>query len=199
MTAHQVTWQVVIPVSDSKACVLSFLLCRLCWCRTLSGRHLVFSSYLTTTTSSSSTITGKLALPAKRCQKTPRSASFVAPSCVSKAHAANSRAPVNAFWWVLPAHTMTTPFVCVCVRAVLFLNTYCVLQHSQHCGAATGIFLLINASVIIIIRGHRFCLWGSVYLDAHGEEDRDLRYVDSNYQREIIYLFITCVTHKTMI
>uniref|UniRef100_A0A1A8QJE6 E3 ubiquitin-protein ligase n=1 Tax=Nothobranchius rachovii TaxID=451742 RepID=A0A1A8QJE6_9TELE len=50
----------------------------------------------------------------------------------------------------------------------------CVL-HSQHCGAATGIFLLINASVIIIIRGHRFCLWGSVYLDAHGEEDRDLR------------------------
>ncbi|XP_039613525.1 E3 ubiquitin-protein ligase ubr3 isoform X3 [Polypterus senegalus] len=50
----------------------------------------------------------------------------------------------------------------------------CVL-HSQHCGAATGIFLLINASVIIIIRGYRFCLWGSVYLDAHGEEDRDLR------------------------
>ncbi|MBN3291380.1 UBR3 ligase, partial [Polypterus senegalus] len=47
--------------------------------------------------------------------------------------------------------------------------------HSQHCGAATGIFLLINASVIIIIRGYRFCLWGSVYLDAHGEEDRDLR------------------------
>ncbi|MGH0151976.1 UNVERIFIED_CONTAM: hypothetical protein FKN15_021349 [Acipenser sinensis] len=47
--------------------------------------------------------------------------------------------------------------------------------HSQHCGAATGIFLLINASVIIIIRGHRFCLWGAVYLDAHGEEDRDLR------------------------
>ncbi|KAM4698256.1 LOW QUALITY PROTEIN: E3 ubiquitin-protein ligase UBR3 [Rhinophrynus dorsalis] len=50
----------------------------------------------------------------------------------------------------------------------------CVL-HSQNCGAGTGIFLLINASVIIIIRGHRFCLWGSVYLDAHGEEDRDLR------------------------
>uniref|UniRef100_A0A8C0TY78 E3 ubiquitin-protein ligase n=1 Tax=Canis lupus familiaris TaxID=9615 RepID=A0A8C0TY78_CANLF len=48
-------------------------------------------------------------------------------------------------------------------------------KHSQNCGAGTGIFLLINASVIIIIRGHRFCLWGSVYLDAHGEEDRDLR------------------------
>ncbi|XP_069791779.1 E3 ubiquitin-protein ligase ubr3 isoform X2 [Narcine bancroftii] len=50
----------------------------------------------------------------------------------------------------------------------------CVL-HSQNCGAGTGIFLLINASVIIVIRGHRFCVWGSVYLDAHGEEDRDLR------------------------
>ncbi|XP_036400792.1 E3 ubiquitin-protein ligase ubr3 [Megalops cyprinoides] len=55
-------------------------------------------------------------------------------------------------------------------------HSYCeCVLHSQHCGAATGIFLLINASVIIIIRGHRFCLWGSVYLDAHGEEDRDLR------------------------
>lgn len=50
----------------------------------------------------------------------------------------------------------------------------CVL-HSQNCGAGTGIFLLINASVIIVIRGHRFCVWGSAYLDTHGEEDRDLR------------------------
>lgn len=70
--------------------------------------------------------------------------------------------------------------MCLCV---FFLKTYCVLQHSQHCGAATGIFLLINASVIIIIRGHRFCLWGSVYLDAHGEEDRDLRYVRLHFDR----------------
>lgn len=61
------------------------------------------------------------------------------------------------------------------------LSFCCDLQHSQHCGAATGIFLLINASVIIIIRGHRFCLWGSVYLDAHGEEDRDLRYITSHH------------------
>lgn len=74
------------------------------------------------------------------------------------------------------AHPTSSLRGCVFVR-VCFFKTYCVLQHSQHCGAATGIFLLINASVIIIIRGHRFCLWGSVYLDAHGEEDRDLRYV----------------------
>lgn len=165
---------------------MCFLLpCRLCLGRTLSGRHLVFSSYLTTTTSSSSTTTGKLALPAKRCQKTPRSALSAAPSCVSKAHAANSRVPVNAFWWAFRHTWWQLPDVRVCAR-VCFVKTYCVLQHSQHCGAATGIFLLINASVIIIIRGHRFCLWGSVYLDAHGEEDRDLRYVCLHYDGGMI-------------
>uniref|UniRef100_A0A3Q2DGF5 E3 ubiquitin-protein ligase n=1 Tax=Cyprinodon variegatus TaxID=28743 RepID=A0A3Q2DGF5_CYPVA len=75
------------------------------------------------------------------------------------------------------------PALCLVCGAFVCLKGGCCKQqgtcecvlHSQHCGAATGIFLLINASVIIIIRGHRFCLWGSVYLDAHGEEDRDLR------------------------
>uniref|UniRef100_A0A8C7L0I6 E3 ubiquitin-protein ligase n=1 Tax=Oncorhynchus kisutch TaxID=8019 RepID=A0A8C7L0I6_ONCKI len=75
------------------------------------------------------------------------------------------------------------PALCLVCGTFVCLKGLCCKQHgicecvwhSQHCGAATGIFLLINASVIIIIRGHRFCLWGSVYLDAHGEEDRDLR------------------------
>ncbi|KAG7227563.1 hypothetical protein INR49_005378 [Caranx melampygus] len=79
------------------------------------------------------------------------------------------------------------PALCLVCGAFVCLKGVCCKQqgicecvlHSQHCGAATGIFLLINASVIIIIRGHRFCLWGSVYLDAHGEEDRDLRYETS--------------------
>ncbi|XP_053090023.1 E3 ubiquitin-protein ligase ubr3 isoform X2 [Pangasianodon hypophthalmus] len=79
--------------------------------------------------------------------------------------------------------TPKDPALCLVCGAFVCLKGLCCKQqgvcecvlHSQHCGAATGIFLLINASVIIIIRGHRFCLWGSVYLDAHGEEDRDLR------------------------
>uniref|UniRef100_A0A8C2K2G9 E3 ubiquitin-protein ligase n=1 Tax=Cyprinus carpio TaxID=7962 RepID=A0A8C2K2G9_CYPCA len=79
--------------------------------------------------------------------------------------------------------TPKDPALCLVCGAFVCLKGQCCKQqgvcecvlHSQHCGAATGIFLLINASVIIIIRGHRFCLWGSVYLDAHGEEDRDLR------------------------
>uniref|UniRef100_A0A8D0C5S4 E3 ubiquitin-protein ligase n=1 Tax=Salvator merianae TaxID=96440 RepID=A0A8D0C5S4_SALMN len=75
------------------------------------------------------------------------------------------------------------PAVCLVCGTFVCLKGLCCKQqsycecvlHSQNCGAGTGIFLLINASVIIIIRGHRFCLWGSVYLDVHGEEDRDLR------------------------
>uniref|UniRef100_A0A6I8NTV7 E3 ubiquitin-protein ligase n=1 Tax=Ornithorhynchus anatinus TaxID=9258 RepID=A0A6I8NTV7_ORNAN len=75
------------------------------------------------------------------------------------------------------------PAVCLVCGTFVCLKGLCCKQqsycecvlHSQNCGAGTGIFLLINASIIIIIRGHRFCLWGSVYLDAHGEEDRDLR------------------------
>lgn len=49
------------------------------------------------------------------------------------------------------------------------------LQHSIDCGAGTAIFLAINSSTIIVIRGKRACLWGSVYLDAFGEEDRELK------------------------
>lgn len=96
------------------------LLCRLCWCRTLSGHHLIFSSYLTTTTSSSSTITGKLALPAIRCQKTPQSALFVAPSCVSKAHAAKRRPSVNAFRWAFQHTWWQFPYVRI--RVFFFLK-----------------------------------------------------------------------------
>ena len=49
------------------------------------------------------------------------------------------------------------------------------LQHSIDCGAGTAIFLGVNSSFIIVIRGKRACLWGSVYLDAFGEEDRELK------------------------
>ena len=48
-------------------------------------------------------------------------------------------------------------------------------QHSVECGAGCGIVLLVNSSTIVVIRGPRATLWGSVYLDEHGEEDRDLK------------------------
>ncbi|KAH3873595.1 hypothetical protein DPMN_036889 [Dreissena polymorpha] len=50
-----------------------------------------------------------------------------------------------------------------------------MFQHSVECGAGTGIFLLINSSIIVVIRGPRAALWGSVYLDEYGEEDKDLK------------------------
>ena len=50
-----------------------------------------------------------------------------------------------------------------------------LLQHSIQCGAGTSMFLLINSTIVVVIRGPRATLWGSVYLDDHGEEDRDLK------------------------
>ncbi|KAF8771573.1 E3 ubiquitin-protein ligase Ubr3 like protein [Argiope bruennichi] len=48
----------------------------------------------------------------------------------------------------------------------------CGTMHSVTCGAGTAIYLAVNSSTIIVIRGKRACLWGSVYLDSYGEEDR---------------------------
>lgn len=49
------------------------------------------------------------------------------------------------------------------------------VAHAQECGAGTGVFLVITSTYIIVIRGHRACLWGSLYLDDFEEEDRDLK------------------------
>uniref|UniRef100_F6RPY5 E3 ubiquitin-protein ligase n=1 Tax=Ciona intestinalis TaxID=7719 RepID=F6RPY5_CIOIN len=45
-------------------------------------------------------------------------------------------------------------------------------RHSKTCGAGTCILLLINSSIVVVIRGSRACIWGTLYLDAHGEEDK---------------------------
>jgi len=47
--------------------------------------------------------------------------------------------------------------------------------HSQHCGANTAVFLAVHTSSVVVIRGNRACVWGSVYLDAHDEEDNGLQ------------------------
>ena len=52
-----------------------------------------------------------------------------------------------------------------------------LLQHAIDCGCGTGIFLVISSSNTLVIRDDRVCSWGSVYLDAFGEEDRDLKWV----------------------
>lgn len=62
-----------------------------------------------------------------------------------------------------------------CVDATGGTPNYECIQHALECGRGTGIFLIVLSSVIIIIRAERVCIWGSVYLDSFGEEDRDLR------------------------
>ncbi|KAK7110558.1 E3 ubiquitin-protein ligase UBR3-like [Littorina saxatilis] len=54
-------------------------------------------------------------------------------------------------------------------------NIFECVGHSVQCGGGTGIFLLVNSSIVVVLRGPRATLWGSVYLDQHGEEDRDLK------------------------
>ncbi|KAG1697720.1 E3 ubiquitin-protein ligase Ubr3 [Nymphon striatum] len=49
------------------------------------------------------------------------------------------------------------------------------VSHSVVCGAGTAIYMAVNSSTIIVIRDKRACIWGSVYLDTYGEEDRDLK------------------------
>ena len=48
-------------------------------------------------------------------------------------------------------------------------------QHAAVCGAGVGVFLLVKSTKILLIRGKRICLYPSVYLDQHGEEDEFLK------------------------
>ncbi|GFO41994.1 E3 ubiquitin-protein ligase ubr3 [Plakobranchus ocellatus] len=66
-------------------------------------------------------------------------------------------------------------FLCFRETCCAHNSTYESVAHSIACGAGTGMFLLVNSSLVVVIRGPRATLWGSVYLDEHGEEDRDLK------------------------
>jgi len=76
------------------------------------------------------------------------------------------------------------PAVClVCGALVCFQSNCCAssngeyecVKHSIDCGCGTGVFLIISSSAILIIRSERVSIWGSVYLDSFGEEDKDLK------------------------
>ena len=58
---------------------------------------------------------------------------------------------------------------------IYILATCETVLHSQECGGGTGIFLSVNSSTIIVVRGKRACVWGSVFLDIFGEEDKELK------------------------
>jgi len=50
------------------------------------------------------------------------------------------------------------------------------LQHTRACSNGNGAFLLLSNSIVLLLTGtNRGCMWGSCYIDAHGEEDIGLR------------------------
>ncbi|XP_074027443.1 ubr3 ubiquitin ligase isoform X2 [Leptinotarsa decemlineata] len=73
--------------------------------------------------------------------------------------------------------------ICLLCGAIVCLKQNCCKQqnvceavaHAAECGAGTGVFLVVTSTYIIVIRGLRACLWGSLYLDDFAEEDRDLK------------------------
>ncbi|XP_076160459.1 ubr3 ubiquitin ligase isoform X2 [Ptiloglossa arizonensis] len=65
--------------------------------------------------------------------------------------------------------------VCLKQGCCKFRNMCEAVQHSIDCGGGTGIYLVVTSTYIIVIRGRRACLWGSLYLDDFEEEDRDLK------------------------
>ena len=62
-----------------------------------------------------------------------------------------------------------------CKTYVQSRAVYEATKHAQDCGGGTGIFLSVPSSNIVVIRGRRACIWGSVFLDVFGEEDRELK------------------------
>merc|ERR1711976_427798 len=72
------------------------------------------------------------------------------------------------------------------------------VRHSIECGGGTGIFLSVNSSTIIVVRGKRACVWGSVFLDFFGEEDKELKRGQPLYLNEKRYQLLEhqWVSHK---
>ena len=48
-------------------------------------------------------------------------------------------------------------------------------RHAAACGAGAGVFFLVKSTRTLLLTGRRVCLYPSVYLDAHGEEDEFLK------------------------
>ncbi|CAD5211492.1 unnamed protein product [Bursaphelenchus okinawaensis] len=80
------------------------------------------------------------------------------------------------------------PFICMACGMTVCFDDCCdvtvegianqiseVEQHTHSCTAGVGCFLSLTSTMIVIIHGGLCNFWGSIYLDDHGEEDRNLR------------------------
>ncbi|EFP11600.1 hypothetical protein CRE_28903 [Caenorhabditis remanei] len=48
-------------------------------------------------------------------------------------------------------------------------------KHAECCSSSSGLFISLTSSMILVSRGRQSAIWGTVYLDAHKEEDRNLK------------------------
>jgi hypothetical protein len=51
----------------------------------------------------------------------------------------------------------------------------CLLSHVARCDGIDGMFLDIQRCTVLLMHNDRLAIWGSLYLDAHGEEDLCMR------------------------
>lgn len=72
-----------------------------------------------------------------------------------------------------------------CCRASRCLN------HAAACGAGIGVFLLVRRTTVFLQRSLRESSWPSPYLDAFGEEDRDMHRGKPLYLNEERYAALT--------
>jgi len=66
----------------------------------------------------------------------------------------------------------------VCGRLMCSESGHCgrgrLRTHAEKCGSGIGIFLVLKMTTVQVLRNDRTSSWGSPYLDAHGEEDKEL-------------------------
>ena len=75
------------------------------------------------------------------------------------------------------------PAVCLACGELVCCAGFCcragrhgeTARHAAACGAGAGAFFLVKSTRTLLLRGRRVCLYPSVYLDAHGEEDEFLK------------------------
>lgn len=48
-------------------------------------------------------------------------------------------------------------------------------SHCLSCSLGLGAYLILKDTRVLLLRGERRSVWGSLYLDAYGEEDPNLR------------------------
>jgi Proteolysis_6 C-terminal len=72
-----------------------------------------------------------------------------------------------------------TPALCLACSAIVCLEKgSCpgwAKRHAYDCGAGVSVFLALKTTGVCVYRNDRLAMWGSPYLDEHGEEDAELR------------------------